>query len=81
MRHFRDFGIEPTRIGDGILEIETSDWYYSIRIIDRRDVNKDGIEDLLIDFYDQLKFGTYRTLNRHHITRYSSRSNLVAIAF
>lgn len=47
IRHFRNFSIEPTRIEDGILEMETSDWYYSIWIVDQRDVNKDGIEDLL----------------------------------
>ena len=79
--HFSEWGIQPTKIEEGRIEMETCDWFYSIQIIDRRDVNKDGLEDLLIEFFDAAKHGTYRTRNRYLVTRYSSGSCLIAIAF
>lgn len=50
MRHFSHFGLVPTEISDGRIVFETESWFYCLEIIDRRDVNGDGIEDLLIRF-------------------------------
>lgn len=80
-RHFSDFSIPATKTENGLLEMETYDWFYSIQIVDRKDVNKDGLEDLIIEFFDSAKAGSYETFNRYLITRYSSTSGLVAIAF
>lgn len=81
MQHFRDFGIKPARIEPGILEMETADWLYVLEILDRGDFNRDGLEDLVIGFYDSARGGSYRTFNRYLVTCYSSDSGLVAIAF
>ncbi|MGC6456199.1 MAG: hypothetical protein ACON39_02540 [Coraliomargaritaceae bacterium] len=81
MRHFSDFGIFPTTIRKNYLEMETEDWFYGITILERRDRNGDGIEDLLVDFVDAAKMGTYRSSHRYLLTRYSDEGQLLAIAF
>jgi hypothetical protein len=81
MRYFRDLGLIPTEISEGRIVFDTGDWYYSVEVVERRDVNQDGIEDILIRFTDDSTFGTYLTHFMYTLTCYSEGSDLIAIAF
>ena len=81
MRHFADFGIRPTKTTDQLIEYDLVDWWYSISIKERRDVNGDGLEDLIIAFTDKAKEGSYFSSTELLITRYSETSDLLALAF
>jgi hypothetical protein len=41
--------MSPSKATDDVLEFESTDWFYQLRIVGRRDVNGDGIEDLEVD--------------------------------
>src|ERR1051326_3091576 len=46
LRTFSDFGMKPTKATDNVLVFEgPGDWRYELRIVGRRDINGDGIED------------------------------------
>jgi|TARA_E500000178_G_scaffold197533_1_gene195553 hypothetical protein len=81
IRYFCDLGIAPTKAAKGLLEIEMSDWYYRVRVINRGDFNRDGLEDLYIEFIDAAKHGSYQRTDLYLITRYHADSDLIAIAF
>ena len=81
MRFFKDFGMEPSKIQDGVIKFEESDWYYEIKILKRGDVNRDGVEDVVIQFTDDALLGSYLTSNTYLLTRYSKDGNLIAIAY
>lgn len=82
-RTFADLGIKPSTITkDAVVFLSEGDWHYELRIIGRRDVNGDGIEDLEVCFYDQaLNGGSYNTAEGLLITRYSKDSYALALSF
>ena len=80
-RHFADFGIKPTKVTEEVVEFDLEDWRYPIAIIERGDVNGDGLEDLVIRFTDQAKLGTYASSEKLLVTRYSAIQDLIALAF
>lgn len=81
MRHFSDMGLVPSDISEGRIVFETESWYYCLEVIDKREVNKDGIEDLLIWFTDDSIDGTYLTVYVYLITCLSEGSDLIALAY
>ena len=81
MRYFRDLGLFPTGMSEGRIVFDTGDWFYCVEVVERRDVNHDGIEDILIRFTDDSTFGTYLIYYMYTLTCYSEGSDLVAIAF
>ena len=81
MRHFSDMGLIPTEISEGRIVFETEFWYYCLEVLERRDVNGDGIEDLLIRFTDDSIEGTYLTVYVYLMTCFSEDSDLIAIAY
>ncbi|MBN2587787.1 MAG: hypothetical protein JXR55_10885 [Candidatus Fermentibacteraceae bacterium] len=81
MRHFSDMGLIPTEMSEGGIVFETESWYYRIDVVERSDVNGDGIEDLLIRFTDDSIDGTYLTVYVYTFTRLSEDSDLIAIAY
>jgi hypothetical protein len=82
-RTFSDFGMKPSKATEDALVFEIpGDWLYELKIVGRRDVNKDGIEDLEVCFVDHaLNGGTYDTSQGLLITRYSADSYAVALSF
>lgn len=80
-RHFADFGLKPTQVREQSVEFETEDWRFSLAVTERRDVNGDGVEDLVVRFTDQARHGTYATSEKLLVTRYSEMSGLIALAF
>ncbi|MCF7887679.1 MAG: hypothetical protein K9L76_00215 [Candidatus Omnitrophica bacterium] len=81
MIHFKDFGERPTKISKNCIIFDSKDWYYQIDIVDIKDVNGDGLEDILIDFYDKSKEGSYNTVQRLLLSRYSKQGNLIAVRY
>ena len=81
MRYFSDMGLRPTEMSEGRIVFETESWYYCIEVVERRDVNRDGIEDLLIRFTDDSIGGTYLTVYMYLLTCLSEDSDLIAIAY
>ena len=57
-------------------------WRYALKVVARRDVNSDGIEDLEVCFTDlALNGGTYDLSKGLLITRYSAEGYAVALSF
>lgn len=83
LRTFSDFGMKPSKTTDNALVFESpGDWLYELRIVGRRDVNRDGIEDLEVCFIDRaLNGGTYNTSQELLITRYSADGYAVALSY
>ncbi len=81
MRYFSDMGLIPTEISEGRIVFETESWYYCIELVERRDVNHDGIEDLQICFTDDSIHGTYYVKYIYLLTCLSDDSDLIAIAY
>lgn len=83
MRTFSDFGMKPSKATDHILVFESAgEWLYELRIVGRRDVNRDGIEDLEACFTDRaLNGGTYNTTEALLITRYSANGYAIALSY
>lgn len=83
LRTFKDLGMKPSRASNDVLVFDTpDDWLYELKIVGRRDVNGDGIEDIEVCFVDRaLNGGTYNTSEGLLVTRYSATSYAVALSF
>jgi hypothetical protein len=83
LRTFADFGMKPSQATNDSLVFETpGGWYYEMKIVGRRDVNRDGIEDLEVCFTDRaLNGGTYHTSTGLLITRYAENAYAIALDF
>ena len=83
LRTFADFGMKPSKVTENALVFETPDrWLYELKIVGRKDVNGDGIEDLEVCFVDQaLNGGTYNTSKGLLVTRYSADGYAVALNY
>ena len=80
--HFADFGMKPTSVAELKAEFDTKDWWYSVEVLSRRDINGDGVEDLEVRFTDTAKgSATYKSSARYVVTKYSEASRLIAIAY
>lgn len=82
-RTFADLGMKPSKASGNQLVFDSpGDWHYEMRIVGRRDVNRDGIEDLEVCFIDRaLNGGTYHTSKALLITRYSAETYALALSF
>lgn len=79
---FADFQMKPSKATEDVLEFESKDWFYQMRIVSRRDINKDGIEDLEVCFIDQgLDGATYLSSEGLLITRYGPDELAVALNY
>lgn len=83
LRTFKDLGMRPSKVTEKALVFDSpGDWLYELKVVGRRDVNGDGIEDLEVCFVDRaLNGGTYNTSEGLLITRYSANSYAVALSF
>jgi hypothetical protein len=82
LRTFADFQMNPSKATDDVLEFDSADWFYQLRIVGRRDVNGDGIEDLEVCFTDQGRKGaTYLSQEGLLITRYAANDYAVALNY
>jgi hypothetical protein len=80
-RTFAELGITPTKIGPDVVEFDSPDWYYRIRVLRREDINRDGIEDLELCFTDRAKQGSYSTQQPLLVTKYSSSMLATALSY
>ncbi len=82
-RTFADLNMKPSKATDDLLVFEyPGDWLYAFRIVGRRDVNRDGIEDLEVCFTDRaLNGGSYNTTQGLLITRYGADGYALALSF
>ena len=83
LRTFTDLDMKPSKATEDALVFETPGrWLYKLKIVGRRDVNGDGIEDLEVCFVDQaLNGGTYLTSSGLLVTRYSADGYAVALNY
>ena len=83
LRTFSDFGMKPSKANENVLVFERpGDWLYELKIVGRRDVNNDGIEDLEVCFIDRaLNGGTYNVSQGLLITRYAADGYAIALSF
>lgn len=81
-RTFSSFGLKPTKSGADFVEFERPEWFYGLKIVSRRDINGDGIEDLAVCFTDHALGGaTYSNTQSLLITRYSANGMAVALSY
>jgi len=71
----------PTTLTSDTFEVREPDWVRTVRVLDRGDFNRDGIEDLLVCFDDRAILGTYNASSLMLVTRYSDDARAVAIHF
>ena len=83
LRTFADFGMKPSKATDDYLVFDTpGQWFYELKVVSRRDANRDGIEDLEVCFVDRaLNGGTYHSSSGLLVTRYSADGYAVALSF
>ncbi len=81
VKTFETLGILPTRVRHDEVILEDDDWFYSLRILRRDDINGDGLEDIEVCFTDRAKVGSYNSQQSILVTRYSASSNAVALKF
>lgn len=83
LRTFADFGMKPSKATADALVFETpGECLYELKIVARRDINGDGIEDLAVCFIDRdLNGGTYDTSSGPLISRYSADGYAVALSY
>ena len=81
-RTFADLGLKPSKATDDSVTFERENWFYELRIVERRDVNGDGIEDLKACFVDRAVGGpTYHATKGLLITRYAPDAYALALSF
>ena len=80
-RTFASLGQAPTRVTAELVEFDSEDWYYSLRILWRGDLNRDGIEDLEVCFVDRAKNGSYNSQQALLVSRYSDSGLALALRF
>jgi hypothetical protein len=78
-RLFSDLGIKPTRSSETEAAFESSAWTYSIKVLGRRDFNRDGVQEVAICFVDAAQQGTYSVQQPLLVQMLEGRA--VAIAF
>lgn len=82
MRTFADVGMKPGKATDDTVTFEREDWFYQLTVVERRDVNGDGIEDLKACFVDRAVGGpTYHATKGLLITRYGPDAYALALSF
>lgn len=83
LRTFADFGMRPSKATEDALVFDTpGTWFYELKIVGRRDVNGDGIEDLEVCFVDRASNGgSYDSSQGLLLTRYSADAYVVALGF
>jgi len=81
--HFSDLGIRPTAISAEKIHLESDGWHYDITVLQRGDLNGDGIEDVAVCFVDDGHGagGTYFSVQPLLLTRYSKNGPLIAISY
>ncbi|MFC5459967.1 hypothetical protein [Massilia niabensis] len=82
LRTFSDLGLKPNKATDDSVSFERENWFHELRIVERGDVNGDGIEDLKACFVDRAVSGpTYHATKGLLITRYAPDAYAVALSF
>lgn len=83
LRTFADFGMKPSEATERAVVFDVpGHWFYALKVVGRRDVNHDGIEDLEVCFTDRaLNGGSYDTSTGLLITRYASDAYAVALSY
>jgi hypothetical protein len=82
LRTFADFGLKPSRASDDSVTFEPDNWFYQLTVVERGDVNGDGIEDLKACFVDRAVGGpSYHASKGLLITRYAPDAYAVALSF
>ena len=82
MRIFADLGIKPSRATDDTVTFERENWFHELTVVERRDVNGDGIEDLQVCFVDRALGGpNYHASKGLLVTRYAPDGYALALGF
>jgi hypothetical protein len=80
-RTFASLGIVPTHVEPDEAVLDSNEWYYSLRVFRRADINGDGLEDLEVCFTDHAKAGTYSSQQSLLVTRYAATGYAVALKY
>jgi hypothetical protein len=75
--------MKPSKASADALVYEIpGEWLYELKVLARRDVNGDGIEDLEVCFIDHaMNGGTYSTSSGLLLTRYTADGYAIALNF
>lgn len=81
-RSFADLGFKPSKASDDTVIFERDNWFHELTIVERGDVNGDGIEDLKACFVDRALAGpAYHATKGLLITRYGPDAYALALSF
>jgi hypothetical protein len=77
---FGGMKLTPKEVTADQVVFDHDDYYIQIAVLARGDFNRDGLEDVIVCWSDQVKGGTYRSSRPILLTRYSANTPLIAIA-
>ena len=80
-RTLSSFGLKYKIIDANTAVVENAEWTYTLRIIQRGDINGDGIEDIELCFTDKAKHATYHAQSPLLVTKYAPTSFVIAVKF
>ncbi len=66
---------------DTKVTLEDEGFTYRIEVLQRGDLNKDGIEDLEVCFSERAKQGSYHAQQAMLVTKYSAKTPVLALKF
>lgn len=78
-RFFKDLGVHPSQVSATEASTE-GDWRYVVRILERGDYNKDGVEEVLIGFSDVAQEGGSYLSRRSYILQFVD-GRAIALAY
>lgn len=78
-RHFADLGMKPVSVTDELVDFSDDEWTFTIRVLERRDQDGDGIEDLRVLLTDLSKISSYAAGASLTLTRQTPDGNLIAL--
>jgi hypothetical protein len=79
-RFLSDLGVQPNRVTETEATADEGGWSYSVRILGKRDYNKDDVEEVLICFSDRsLEGGSYNSTK--HLIVQLVEGRAVALAY
>lgn len=80
-RTFQSFQLKTSMLDAKTMILEDDSFTYRLQLVSRRDINRDGIEDLEICFSEKAKMGTYDTQKPILLTKYAATGYAIALEY
>lgn len=80
-RTFKSFQLKTRMLDANTMILEDDSFSYRLQLLSRRDINRDGVEDLEICFSEKAKMGSYDTQKPILVTKYAATGFAIALEY